>query len=63
MSKYSEDCTGECNWIYIVDWMGDPCIPNGTVDCSYYYCQTCGSEQTEKPDGYEEQFEEPIYDD
>ena len=40
-------------WTYVADWMGDPGIPNGTVECGYYECLECGLEQAEKPEGYE----------
>ncbi len=29
---------------FIKDWFGDPTLPNGTVDCSFYRCAICGEE-------------------
>lgn len=51
----------ECNhqWQFIRDWGGNPDIPNGTFDASKYYCPECDTETTERPDGFEESFEEP----
>ena len=40
-------------WTLVKDWAGDPSIPNGTYDCSYYMCLECELEQPEMPDGYE----------
>ena len=54
------ECEREgCQWEYRPDWGGDPDIPNGTFDASTYYCPVCDTEVDERPDGYEEPFNEP----
>ena len=40
------------HWVFVRDWYGDPTIPYGTADCSFYRCQHCGEERHEKPDSY-----------
>ena len=49
----------ECdhNWKYIKDWYGNPDIPNGTVDCSHWYCDKCDTESDEIPEGVEPEEE------
>jgi hypothetical protein len=32
------------DWRYVSDWMGDPDVINGTMDCSYKRCRVCGEE-------------------
>ena len=32
----------EHRWKWIKDWYGNPEVPNGTVDCSYWECKDCG---------------------
>jgi hypothetical protein len=41
----------DCNhyWKFIKDWEGDPTIPNGTRDCSYWVCINCGEITYEDP--------------
>lgn len=35
------------DWHFISDWYGDPGVVNGTADCSYWKCRTCGKEDHE----------------
>ena len=49
------DCPHE--WKFVSDWGGDPDVPNGTFDASFYYCPLCDTEQTDRPDDFEEPFE------
>ena len=51
--------TCEHEWVFVRDWEGDPSLPGGMNDCSYYRCTECGEEQYEKPIDYEEPFNEP----
>ena len=53
-----------CNheWQYRRDWGGDPAITNGTFDASYWYCSLCEDETDEEPDGWQEPFAVPEYD-
>lgn len=37
------------NWKFIKSWGGDPSIPNGTFDCSFYQCTKCDEEQDSEP--------------
>ena len=43
-----------CNhdWQYVPDWGGNPDVPNGTFDASYFVCELCDEHQTEMPDDY-----------
>jgi len=41
------------DWKYVHDWEGDPSVPNGTRDISYYECTLCGETQDEVPDGFD----------
>lgn len=52
-----DDCPHD--WEFVNDWYGNPDVPNGTMDCSYYYCPLCDTEQTDTPEGYEQPFQEP----
>ena len=53
-----EACDHE--WEYRPDWGGDDTLEgNGTFDCSTYYCSKCDTEQDDRPDDYEEPFDEP----
>jgi hypothetical protein len=36
--------TVEPSWRWVRDWMGDPQVPHGTLDCSHYECIYCGEE-------------------
>mgnify|MGYP003392991175 CR=1 FL=1 len=36
-------------WKWVPDWMGDPGVINGTVDCSHYECVICGEEKDGDP--------------
>lgn len=51
------DC--EHSWVYHSDWEGDPSVPNGTRDCSFWTCSLCGDEVHEKPEDLEP--DEPDY--
>ncbi len=53
-----------CNhvWVIVPDWGGNPDVPNGTFDCSYYQCTECGEERDDMPEGFEPEFNEPDYD-
>lgn len=50
-----KDCPHD-NWEYCGDWFGDPEVPGGTQDCSFWTCMDCGKEQVETPDGIDEGF-------
>lgn len=39
----------EHEWGWRSDWMGDPSIPNGTMDCSGYECRLCGETKSGSP--------------
>ena len=49
----------EHDWKFVKDWEGDCDVPNGTRDCSYFYCPLCDTEQVDQPDDFEEPFNEP----
>jgi hypothetical protein len=49
----------EHNWKFTADWEGDDTIPNGTRDCSNWYCGQCDTTTYEQPDGWEPPFDEP----
>lgn len=49
-------------WIFVLDWEGDPSIPNGTRDCSHWYCEVCDETVYEQPDDFEPDFPEPYED-
>lgn len=54
--------------IFIEDWEGDPSIPGGKHDISYYLCTECGEEWTEMPNEFDidiepdYMYDEPIMD-
>ena len=52
-----EETPCDHHWTFVRDWYGDPTIPYGTADCSFYRCKRCGEEQTERPDDYEDPAE------
>lgn len=49
-----DDC--EHFWLFVPDWEGDPSVPNGTRDCSYWKCDLCDAETYERPDGIEDDY-------
>ena len=55
-----KDC--QHDWKYVKDWEGDPSVPNGTRDCSYWTCTKCDELSDEVPDGYEDDFYGPEVD-
>ena len=57
MAARMSDC--DHAWEFRKDWYGDPNVPNGTQDCSHWYCPLCDTEVTEAPDGWEPPFREP----
>jgi hypothetical protein len=67
---YAPPCDeSQHNWEFVKDWYGDPTIPNGTCDCSFFRCKRCGEERAEAevagpdPDElYERMREERDYD-
>ena len=48
----------ECQhqWTFVKDWYGNPDVPNGTVDCSHWYCAECDTQTEEQPTGWEPPF-------
>ena len=50
--KHNDQCEHE--WRFIRDWYGDSNVINGTADCSFYRCDKCDTEQSEKPEDYED---------
>ena len=44
----------EHDWVYVPDWEGDPSVPNGTHDVSYYECTKCEEVSYDMPDCYED---------
>ena len=42
-------CSCAHAWQFIPDWEGNPGIPNGTRDCSFWQCWLCGEETYDKP--------------
>ena len=59
----TDDCAHD--WSFIEDWEGDPSLPGGTNDVSYYFCHKCELEQTETPETFEDPAPEldDFYDD
>lgn len=46
---FDEEDECQHQWVYIEDWYGDPTIPNGTADCSFWRCEECGMETHDDP--------------
>lgn len=44
-------------WHYVKDFMGDPNVINGTQNYSFYRCELCGEEVTQRPDDYQDPCE------
>lgn len=41
-------------WMLVNDWEGDPSLPGGVREYSYYVCQECG-EETDNPEEHEDE--------
>lgn len=48
------------DWKFVSDWYGDPCVINGTADCSYWLCRACGKEDYERPAPEYNYFEDDV---
>ena len=47
MAVENDACANDDHtWKFISDWEGNPDVPNGTRDVSYYVCIHCGYEAT-----------------
>jgi len=59
----ADDCNHK--WVLVEDWEGDPSLPGGTNDVSYYFCTECELQQDETPDTWEDPAPEldDFYDD
>lgn len=49
----NDEC--EHRWIFIQDYEGDPSIPNGVNEFSYWECLYCGMQVNKKPDDVEDE--------
>lgn len=63
MSDLERELEQECehDWKRVVDWEGDPSIPNGTHSFTYYVCRKCGEEDWENEfDHNDDDYDEPL---
>jgi len=54
-----DDC--KHSWLFVPDWEGDPSLPNGVNDVSYWVCDECGQETNERPEGIEDDYPGPDF--
>ena len=57
MKTPPEETECDHDWKFVPDWEGDDTIPNGTRDCSHWYCHKGDTEQTDVPEGIDEGFD------
>jgi hypothetical protein len=58
---YHDKNCDDADWMFVPDWEGDPSLPNGTRDTSYWLCSNCELEQDERPAGIESSYPGPDF--